>query len=254
MEVRFDDQVVLVTGASTGIGAAVARAFAEAGAKVVVHYNSSEKAAQEVFREVQAAGSEALLVKADVTQPAELEAMVAKVMERYGRIDILIHNAGGLILRSPVGEMPDETYQYIMDLNMRSTFQMCKLVVPIMQRQGHGNIVNVTSLAARNGGGGGSIVYAAAKGGVSTFTRGLAKEVAAQGIRVNALSPGLILTPFHERWTPPAMMEAITKTIPMGRPGTAEECVGAVLFLASDKMSGYITGQILEVNGGILMP
>jgi 3-oxoacyl-[acyl-carrier protein] reductase len=254
MEVRFDDQVVLVTGASTGIGAAVARAFAEAGAKVVVHYNSSEKAAQEVFREVQAAGSEALLVKADVTQPAELEAMVAKVMERYGRIDILIHNAGGLILRSPVGEMPDETYQYIMDLNMRSTFQICKLVVPIMQRQGHGNIVNVTSLAARNGGGGGSIVYAAAKGGVSTFTRGLAKEVAAQGIRVNALSPGLILTPFHERWTSPAMMEAITKTIPMGRPGTAEECVGAVLFLASDQMSGYITGQILEVNGGILMP
>jgi 3-oxoacyl-[acyl-carrier protein] reductase len=155
--------------------------------------------------------------------------------------------------RNPVDATPDEIYERIMDLNVRSIFQMCKLVIPVMKRQGHGNIVNVTSVAARTGGGGGSVVYAAAKGAVVSFTRGLARELAAYNIRVNALSPGLILTPFHERWTPPTMMEALIKSVPMGRAGTAEECVGAVLFLASDRMSSYVTGQVIEVNGGMLM-
>ena len=253
MEIRFDNQVVLVTGASTGIGAAVARAFGAAGARVVVHYNNSPNPAKAVLRDIEAAEGEGLLVQADVTQPAPLHAMVDKILDRFGSIDILINNAGGLVQRSPVEDMPDDVYQYIMDLNMTSIFQMCKLVVPVMKRQGHGNIVNVSSIAARMGGGGGSIVYAASKGAVSTFTHGLAKELVGHNIRVNAMSPGIILTPFHERWTSPETMETLVKTIPMGRAGTPEECVGTVLFLASDAMSGYLTGQIIEVNGGQIM-
>jgi 3-oxoacyl-[acyl-carrier protein] reductase len=254
MEIRFDDQVVLVTGASTGIGAAVARAFGAAGAKVVVHYNQSEDAAQAVARDIEANGGTPLLLQADITDREQRRALVEKTMQCFGRIDILINNAGSLIIRQPVAEMPDETYQQIVDVNLTSVFHLCKLVIPIMQQRERGNIINVTSIAARNGGGGGSILYASSKGAVSTFTRGLAKEVAGANIRVNAVSPGTILTPFHERFTKPEQMQATIATIPMGRAGTPEECVGAFLFLASDTMSGYVTGQIIEVNGGQLMP
>ena len=254
MDVRFDDLVVLVTGASTGIGAAAAKAFAASGANVMVHYNTSAEAAQQVAEAITAADGLATVIRADVTRPSELETMVSAIIDQFGRIDVLVNNAGGLILRNPVDTMPDETYDYIMNLNIRSIFHMCKLVVPIMKRQGRGNIINVSSLAARTGGGGGSVVYATAKGAVVSFTRGLAKELAAHKIRVNALSPGLILTPFHDRWTPPSMMEGLVKSVPMGRAGTADECVGSILFLASDTMSSYVTGQVLEVNGGMLMP
>lgn len=254
MEIRFDNQVVLITGASTGIGAALARAFGAAGAEVVVHYNSSETAARAVADEIAAAGGEILLIQADVTIPAQIQHMVTQTMERYGRIDILVNNAGGLVRRQAVAEMSDELYQYITDLNMTSIFQVCKQVIPIMQRQGRGNIINVTSIAARLGGGAGAVVYATSKGAVSTFTRGLAKELATQNIRVNAISPGVIQTPFHERFSTPEQIEAMVKTIPLGRAGQPEECIGAVFFLASEAMSSYITGQIIEINGGQLMP
>lgn len=253
MEIRFDGQVVLVTGASTGIGAAVAKAFGACGAQVIVHYNSSAAAARSVADAIISANGSATLIQADVTKPAEIKRLVDMVLEKFARIDVLVNNAGGLVERNPVDSTPDEIYERIMDLNVRSIFQMCKLVIPVMKRQGHGNIINVTSVAARTGGGGGSVVYAAAKGAVVSFTRGLARELAPYNIRVNALSPGLILTPFHERWTPPAMMETLIKSVPMGRAGTAEECAGAVLFLASDQMSSYVTGQVIEVNGGMLM-
>ncbi|MGQ9793226.1 MAG: SDR family NAD(P)-dependent oxidoreductase, partial [Anaerolineae bacterium] len=200
-----------------------------------------------------AANGSATLIQADVTKPNEIKRLVDTVLKQFARVDVLVNNAGGLVERNPVDTTPDEIYERIMDLNVRSIFQMCKLVIPIMKRQGHGNIINVTSVAARTGGGGGSVVYAAAKGAVVSFTRGLARELAPHNIRVNALSPGLILTPFHERWTPPAMMETLIKSVPMGRAGTAEECVGAVLFLANDQMSSYVTGQVIEVNGGMLM-
>jgi 3-oxoacyl-[acyl-carrier protein] reductase len=254
MEIRFNDRVVLITGASSGIGAAVARAFGAAGANVVVHYNQSEEAAQAVARDIETSGGTALPAQADVTDPQQLRGLVEQTIERFGRIDILINNAGSLIIRQPVAEMPDETYQQVIDVNLTSVFQLCKLVIPIMQRQGRGNIINVTSIAGRNGGGGGSILYASSKGAVSTFTRGLAKELAGSHIRVNAVSPGTILTPFHERFTKPEQMQATIATIPMGRAGTPEECVGAFFFLASDALSGYVTGQIIEVNGGQLMP
>lgn len=254
MNIRFDNQVVLVTGASTGIGAAIAHGFGAAGAKVVVHYNSSAAEAQAVAQDIEKSGGEALLLQADVTQPEEVNGLVDKTLEHFGQIDVLVNNAGALVKRQEVAEVPDDLYQYIMNLNMTSTFQMSRRVIPIMQRQGHGNIINVTSISARHGGGGGSVIYSTSKAAVSTFTRGLAKELATQNIRVNAISPGVILTPFHERFTEPERMKAIITTIPMGRAGTAEECVGTALFLASDAMSSYITGQVIEINGGQLTP
>ena len=254
MEIRFDNQVVLITGASTGIGAALARAFGKAGARVVVHYHASAEAAQSVLRDIQASGGQGYLVRADVTQPAQLKSMLDNVLDHWGTVDILVNNAGGLIRRSSLPDMPDDVYQYIMDLNLTSVYQLCKLVIPIMQRQGHGNIINVSSVAARNGGGPGAAVYAASKGAVSTMTRGLARELAPFNIRVNALSPGIILTPFHERYSTPEQLAGLVKTIPMQRAGQPEECVGAVFFLASDALSSYVTGQVIEVNGGMLMP
>jgi 3-oxoacyl-[acyl-carrier protein] reductase len=167
---------------------------------------------------------------------------------------VLINNAGGLVNRVPVAEIDDEVFNAVLDLNVRSLVAACSAAVPFMRKAGHGNIINVTSIAARHGGGAGAVLYASAKGFVSTFTRGLAKELVKDGIRVNAVSPGVITTPFHERYSTPAMLESFKATIPMGRLGTAEECVGAFVFLASDAMSGYVTGQIIEVNGGQYMP
>lgn len=254
MDLRFDGQVVLITGASTGIGAALARAFGAAGARVVVHYGSSAAAAAEVARAIEAAGGEALVVQADVTSAAQLATLREQTLQRFGRVDILINNAGSLVKRMPIAETDDALVHQVMDINYTSTVAMCRLIIPVMQKQGRGNIINVTSIAARLGGGGGSVLYAASKGAVSTFTRGLARELAPQRIRVNALSPGVILTPFHERFTSAQQLDAMVATIPMGRAGTPDECIGTVFYLASDALSGYVTGQVIEVNGGQLMP
>lgn len=250
----FTDQVVLVTGASSGIGAAVAQGFAGRGAQVVVHYNRNRDGAEQVVDAIVGAGGSASAVAADLTDTAAAAGLVDGVVSRHGRIDVLVNNAGDLLRRSPVVELSDEDFHRVMDLNMTSVFAMSRRTVPVMLRQGSGSIVNVTSVAARNGGGGGSVVYATSKGAVSTFTRGLAKELAPEGIRVNAVAPGIIITPFHDRHTDAAQMEALVGGIPMGRPGRPEECVGAVLFLASPAMSGFVTGQVLEVNGGQLTP
>jgi 3-oxoacyl-[acyl-carrier protein] reductase len=254
MEVSFKGQVVLITGASTGIGAALARAFGAAGARVVVHYGRSADEAKAVASDIEAAGGEALLAQAEVTDGAQLERLRDAALDRFGRVDILINNAGALVKRTPIADSSEAVVREILDINFTSTVSMCRLVVPAMQRQGSGNIINVTSIAARNGGGGGAVLYASSKGAVSTFTRGLARELAPHHIRVNALSPGVILTPFHERYTNEQQMATMVAAIPMGRAGVPEECVGTVFYLASDALSGYVTGQIIEVNGGQYMP
>ena len=247
-------RVVLVTGASTGIGAAAARAFAGVGCRVAIHYNASLNRAEEVAADVRFEGAEAFLVGGDLTTSQKAREVVEATVAHFGAIDILVNNAGGLVQRVPIAEIDDAFFDAVIDLNVRSLVAACSAAVPHMRRAGRGNIINVTSIAARHGGGGGAVMYAAAKGFVSTFTHGLAKEVVKDNIRVNAVSPGVITTPFHERWSTPQMLETFRGTIPMGRLGTAEECSGAFLYLASDDLSGYVTGQILEVNGGQLMP
>jgi 3-oxoacyl-[acyl-carrier protein] reductase len=249
----LNDRAVLVTGASTGIGAAVAKALAAQGAKVAVHYNESATAAEAVLADIRHAGGEAILIQGDVSKPGGSERAVEAAAEKLGGLDGLINNAGGMLGRVPTAEMDDAHYARVMDLNARSVLAATKAAVPFLKRR-QGFVINTTSIAARNGGGNGAILYAAAKGFVSTITRGHAKEFVGDGIRVNAVAPGIIATPFHDRYTSPEMLDAQRQSVPMARVGTPDECVGAYLFLASPLLSGYITGQIIEVNGGQLMP
>ena len=246
-------KAVLVTGGSTGIGAAVARGFAGQGARVAIGYHASEAPALAIKREIEAAGGEALTVRGDVSDPRECDRIVAEAAEGFGRLDGLVNNAGLMLGRIASFEADDEQVHAVIDLNARSVVSMTRAAVPWLARQG-GFIINTTSIAARNGGGNGAVLYAAAKGFVSTLTRGAAKELIGKAIRVNAVSPGVIATPFHERYSDTDMMEAMRRTVPLGRVGTPEECVGAYLFLASATLSGYVVGQIIEVNGGQLMP
>jgi 3-oxoacyl-[acyl-carrier protein] reductase len=247
-------KVVLITGASTGIGAAAAIAFARHGSRVAVHYNASVADAETVAAQVREAGADALLVRGDVTRPEDVTRIVAETAGAFGRIDVLVNNAGGLVGRTKIDDYTEDYLARVIALNVTQVALFVREVAPIMRRQGGGAIVNVTSIAARTGGGGGAVVYAAAKAFVSTATRGWAKELAPDKIRVNAVSPGVITTPFHDRYSTAEQLEAMRATIPMNRLGAADECAGTFLFLASNDMSGYVTGQILEVNGGQLMP
>ena len=248
----FDEEVAWVTGSSTGIGRAAAEGLAQQGCRVVVHYNRSEDEAQEVVERIASSGGEATLVGGDVSDAGEVERMVGEIEERYGRVDILVNNAGSLIERRNFSEMTEDLWDRVMDVNLKSVFLCSRAVLPLMKRQGKGRIVNMTSIAARNGGGPGSAAYATAKGGVSTLTRAMAKELVSENILVNAVAPGVITTPFHDRFTPPDVRETLVGGIPIGREGTPEEVAGAVVFLSSPA-ADYLVGEIIEVNGGQLM-
>ncbi len=248
------NKVVLITGASTGIGAAAAIAFAGAGSKVMVHYNSSRDAAERVVARAREAGGSADAVQGDVTRGGDVKRIVAQTIERHGRIDVLVNNAGGMVGRTRIEDYSEDYIAQVVALNVTQVAMFMHEVIPLMRRQKSGNVINVSSVAARHGGGAGAIIYAGAKGFVATATRGWAKEVVADGIRVNAVSPGVITTPFHERYSSAEQLRAMQATIPMNRLGTAEECTGTFLFLASDEQSGYVTGQVIEINGGQYMP
>ncbi|MBT2324566.1 glucose 1-dehydrogenase [Variovorax paradoxus] len=248
-------KIALVTGASTGIGAAVARAYAARGVRVAVHYNKSAGPAQEVVDAITSAGGEAFALQGDVRDAEAIRRVVRQTIARWGAIDILVNNAGSLVKRVPIAEFDDALFDEVLHINARSVLAFCREVVPQLRAQGRGgSIINVSSVAARHGGGPGAYLYAGAKGFVSTATRGLAKELAPDDIRVNAVAPGVIQTPFHDQFSTPQMLESFRATIPMGRIGEPDECVGAFLYLASAQLSGYVTGQILEVNGGQYMP
>jgi len=248
------DKVVLITGASTGIGAAVAQAFGAEGSTVVVHYHASEAAAHAVVAAIEAGGGHAHALRADATRPEQLVELVKSTVDRYGRLDVLINNVGDLVQRCPIADSTEELFDAVVDLNVRSVVTASRAAIAQFRAQGSGAIINTTSIAARNGGGPGSVLYASSKAFVSTFTRGLAKELAKDNIRVNGVAPGVIITPLQARHTSEAQLEAFRAAIPMGRLSSAEECTGAYLYLASNALSGYVTGQILEVNGGQLMP
>ena len=193
-------------------------------------------------------------LKLDLTADGAPQQLIDAALSTLGRIDVLVNNAGSLVGRIPVTDLDDPFIDKVFDLNCRQLIHCCRLAAGLMKAQGSGNIINVTSIAARNGASPGGAVYAGAKAFVSAFSKTLAKEVVSHGVRVNCVSPGTIHTAFHDRFSDEAKREATRKTIPMQRLGTAEDCAGTFLYLASDKASGYVTGQVIEVNGGQLMP
>lgn len=247
-----DLPVCLLTGASSGIGAATALTFARLGYRVALHYNSNEDGARRTAEAIEKAGGKGSLFQADLSLVESAHALVREVLQRLKRVDVLVNNAGSLVARKPFLEVTDELWQQVMDVNLNSAFWVTKGVAPQMIARRSGVIVNVSSIAARNGGGPGAMPYATAKAALTCFTKGLAKELIGYGIRVNAVNPGVILTPFHETFSTAERMKAMVSMIPQGRAGTVEEVAGVIAFLASDAAS-HIVGESIEVNGGMLM-
>ncbi|MDO8360086.1 MAG: SDR family NAD(P)-dependent oxidoreductase [Devosia sp.] len=244
----------LIVGASSGIGAAVAKRFGALGVHLAVHCNDNRDGAEAVADAIGAAGGSAGVLQGNVADAEVAAGLIDQAGEMLGGLDILINNAGSMFGRTAIADATDEQYEQVVSLNIGGVFFASRRAALLMRQQRSGTIINTTSIAARTGGGDGAGLYGSAKGFVSTITRVLAKELAPFGVRVNAVAPGVIRTPFHDRFSTPEQLEAAARGIPMGRLGTAEECVGAYEFLASQRMSGYITGQIIEVNGGQLMP
>ena len=252
MDIRFDNKVVLVTGSSSGIGKASAIEFARSGANVIVHYNSNKAGADEVVAKIEALGKNAIAIGGDLSMKEEVDALVSGVINEFGKIDILINNAGTLIERRSIETMDEELWDKVMDVNLKSIYLCSKAVIPIMKKRAFGRIINLTSVAARNGGGPGAGHYSTAKAGILTFTKSLAKELAGTGILVNAVSPGVISTPFHDKFSSTEAREMYANNTPLKREGTSEEVAYGILFLASEYAS-FILGETLEINGGLLM-
>ena len=250
----FTGKVVLVTGASSGIGRATAEFFGSCGASVAITYLNNKGGADAAVAAIANGNGDRspIAIKADVTKHSEIEAMIREVEDGFGPVDILVNNAGSLVERLKTLEMTEERWNEVINLNATSAFFAAKAVIPKMLEKGTGVIVNVTSIAGRNGGALGSIHYSSAKAAILTMTKGLAKEFATQGIRVNAVSPGVIDTPYHETFTTPEIMANLRKSIPMGREGRPDEVASVIAFLASDAAS-YLCGETIEVNGGLLM-
>jgi 3-oxoacyl-[acyl-carrier protein] reductase len=240
---------VLVTGGASGIGRGIAEAFGRQGASVALTAFSSDGGAAETVAAIEAAGGRALALRADVTQEAAVARAVAAVVERFGGIDVLVTNAGGLLQRSRVAECSRALWDEALAVNLTSTFLCCRAVIPHMERAGQGCIITMSSLAGHDGGGPGAAHYAAAKGGVITFTKALAKELGPLGIRVNGIAPGLIATQFHDRFTTDEARRATVARTPLRREGLPEDVAGVALFLASPR-AAFVTGEIIEVNGG----
>ena len=249
---NFTGQTAYITGASSGIGRATAELFGAAGAFVAIGYHRNAAGAQEVVEKIKAAGGCATAIQADFTKMDEVRSAVEKVNRELGGVDILVNNAGSLVERLRTAEMTEECWDEVFALNAKSAFFAAQAAIPAMLEKGRGVIVNVTSIAGRNGGAPGSIHYSAAKAAVLIMTKGLAKEFAAQGIRVNAVSPGVIDTPFHETFSTPEAMANFRNIIPLGRVGTTAEVAQVIAFLASDAAS-YLCGETIEINGGMLM-
>jgi 3-oxoacyl-[acyl-carrier protein] reductase len=249
MQADLKGKVALVTGGARDIGRAIVLKLADSGASVAVNYFGSEDAARGLVTEIESRGGRAIAIRADVSKGPDVERMVGEVHTAFGeRIDILVNNAGGLLARKKMEDMDGDFWDAVLALNLKSVFLVTKAALPSMQEGA--TIVNLASLAARDGGGGGAIAYSAAKGGVLTMTRGLAKELAPRKIRVNCVSPGLINTTFHDTFTAPEVRKTVASRTTLGREGTPEDVANAVVFLASDT-SAYINGESIEINGGL---
>jgi 3-oxoacyl-[acyl-carrier protein] reductase len=242
------DKVAIVTGASRGIGRTIALALAGEGAQVVVNYASSSQAAEQVVADITAAGGQAIAVAADVSKADQVDALFQAAMDKWERVDVLVNNAGitrdTLLLR-----MNPDDWQAVIDLNLTGVFLCTRAASKIMLKQRSGRIVNITSIAGQMGNPG-QANYSAAKAGVIGFTKTVAKELAPRSITVNAVAPGFIAT---DMTADLKSADEILKMIPLGRFGQPEDIAGMVRFLAADPAAGYITGQVFNVNGGMVM-
>ncbi len=248
----LNDKVALVTGSSRGIGAAIARLFAQHGAKVVVH-GRDRTALFAVQAEIERAGGKAMSVVADVTKFAEIEEMRRQIEQDFGPVDILVANAGGSPTRpGPLEEISEEGWHASVDANLTATFLTIKSILPGMKERKAGNIITLSSAAARRPHPGSPIPYAAAKAGIQMLTQDVAAQVGPFGIRVNCIAPETILTERNEEWIPDAQKQAMVEAHPIKRLGVPEDVARAALFLASDE-SAWITGIILDVAGGAVM-
>ena len=248
MAQALTDKVAIVTGASRGIGKAAAMAIAQAGASVVINYARSSDAADAVVAAISEGGSEAIALQADVSKADQVDAMVKATMDKFGRIDVLVNNAGitrdTLLLR-----MKPEDWQAVIDLNLTGVFLCTRAVSKIMLKQRSGRIINISSVAGLMGNPG-QANYSAATAGVIGFTKTVAKELAPRGVTANAVAPGFIATDMTEDLK---NTEEILKYIPLGRYGQPEEVAGLIRFLAADPAAAYITGQVMNVDGGMVM-
>ena len=245
-------KTALITGASSGIGAATAGVLADLGAKVALSYHQNEAGALEVRDNITRAGGRALAIRADMRRTEEITALVKRATDEFGPVDILVNNAGSLVERQGILEMTEEAWNEIVTLNLTSVMLCSRAVAASMVERRTGAIVNVVSIAGRTGGGPGAGAYSTAKGGLITFTKSLAKELAPHGVRVNGISPGVIDTPFHEVFSTPEMRRNFLTMSPLGRVGKPVECAKVIAFLASDAAS-YLVGETIEANGGQLM-
>jgi 3-oxoacyl-[acyl-carrier protein] reductase len=246
-------KTALITGASRGIGAATAIALARHGvSRFLLHYNSNPEGVERTLAAVRDAGAEAASLQGDLAQSSGIHEFVENLKQARMEPEIVVNNAGSLVQRAKLLEYTDELFDRVMNLNVKSAWFIAQAVVPAMLERGSGVIVNVSSIAARNGGGPGATIYAAAKASISTITKGLAKELAPKGIRVNAVSPGTVDNDFHARFSNRQILDASVAMTPAGTLGTNEEVADTIVFLCSNA-SRYIHGQTIEINGGLYM-
>jgi 3-oxoacyl-[acyl-carrier protein] reductase len=245
-------QVALITGASSGIGAAAAVTLAELGARVAIGYYRNRRGAEDTRDRIVAGGGAALAIEADVRHAAGIRQLVERTVSDLGPIDILVNNAGSLVARVALRDLTEAHLDDVLALNFKSAVLASQAVAGSMIERKRGAIINVVSIAGHTGGGPGAGVYAAAKAALTAFTKSTAKELAPHGVRVNAISPGVIDTPFHETFSTPQMIANFVAGIPLGRIGTPAECAAVIAFLASPAAS-YIAGETIDVNGGQLM-
>ncbi|MGB5721210.1 MAG: glucose 1-dehydrogenase [Woeseiaceae bacterium] len=245
----MENKIAIVTGGARDIGRAISEKLAASGAKVVVNYFRTKADGDATVAAIEAAGGTAIAVVGDMTKQADVENLVSAARDAYGdAIDILVNVVGGMVARKPLAEMDLEFFESVMRLNVSSTFLMSKFVIPHMGEGG--SVVNLASLAGRDGGGPGAAAYSASKGAVMTFTRALAKEFGPQGIRVNCVCPGMIATTFHDTFTKDEVRTNVAAGTPLRREGQAGEVADLVSYLASSE-SSFITGASVDINGGL---